>query len=187
VQPWGDFPPGAHWQHPRAADFCGTGHAAVAAWDPASGNWTVGHDEARRLIAKPFGKWEPGKNWKCVATGRFGKGSAAGIAALDATTGQICVADSDGQRFTTHRYPGHPAMTERFYVGAFSGKACDELLGIAADGQLWVGKFADGSAGEDKSSGGTLRFSSWGRWPDFERLTDFRTISYWPENERRSQ
>ena len=154
-------------------DFCGTGHADIAAWNPATGDWIVGHDDGAGLVAKPFGTWPAGKTWKCVQAGQFGDGHHAGLAAVDGATGELNIAVSDGQRFTTRQYPGHAALADRFYVGAFSGSPRDDLLGIAADGQIWVGKF---------EANGELRFQSWGRWPDADRLTDFRAVGFWPEH-----
>jgi hypothetical protein len=171
VRPWGEFPSGVEWRHPIAADFCGTGQADVAAWDPATGSWTVGRHNGNRLVAKPFGTWQPGKTWKCVRAGKFGAGPHAGLAAIDGVTGELNIAVSDGRQFTTRRYPGHAALAEQFYVGAFSGQLRDELLGVAADGELWVGTF---------QTDGGLQFKSWGRWPDRNRFTDFRSVGFWP-------
>ena len=175
VRPWGSFPAGVRWQHTIAGDFRGTGHVDVAAWDAKSGVWMVGHAEGGRLAAKPFGKWASEKNWKCVRTGQFGDGRHAGIAAVDRATGEICVAFSDGRQFILRRFPGRPAFAERFFVGDFSGRDRDELLGVAADGQLWVGRFEGGDW-----SASELKFQSWGRWPNPGQLGDFQTAGFWP-------
>jgi hypothetical protein len=170
---WGDFSPGVDWQHLTVGDFCGSGHADIAAWNPATGDWIVGHDAGAGLVAKPFGTWPARKTWKCIQVGQFGDGRYAGLAAVDSATDEVNIAVSDGQRFTTRQYPGHAALADQFFVGPFSGGPRDELVGIATDGQLWVGKF---------QPDGELRFESWGRWPDADRLTDFRAVGFWPEH-----
>ena len=172
VRPWGDFPPGVDWRHLIVGDFCGTGQADVAAWDPATGGWTVGHNENDHLVAKSFGNWPVGKTWKCVQSGRFGDGRFSGLVAIDGSSGELLIATSDGSKFTTRRYVRHAAFADHFFVGAFSGGARDDLLGIAADGQLSVGKL---------DANGELRFEPWGRWPDANRLTDFTAVGFWPE------
>jgi hypothetical protein len=174
VRPWGSFPAGVDWRYLSIGDFCGTGQADVAAWDPKTGDWTVGRNEGERLVAKPFGKWPAGKNFRCVHAGQFGDGRHAGIAAVDVNTAELNVAVSDGAQFTTRQYPGQPALENHFFVGAFSGGPRDELLGIASDGQLWVGKF---------DATGQLRFETWGRWPDADRLTDFRAAGFLTERQ----
>jgi hypothetical protein len=172
VRPWGDFPAGVDWRHLTVGDFRGTGRSDVAAWNPATGGWTVGYHDGDELVAVPFGAWPVGKNWKCVQAGQFGDGHHAGLAAVDSSTGELNIAASDGRQFTTRQYPGHAATADRFYVGAFTGGPRDELLGIADDGQLWVGKL---------ESNGELHFESWGQWPDSRRLTGFRPVGVWPE------
>lgn len=176
ARPWGKLAAGVKWQHLIAAEFRGTGHADVAAWDPASGEWTVGGQQGNKFVAMPFGKWSPTGAWKCVQAGQFGDRSHVGLAALDAKTGKLAVAVSDGQKFTTREYPGHDGFSKEFFVGTFSGGPRDELLGIGADGQLWVGQF-----GAD----GQLSFRSWGRWPNVGQFTDFCSLGCWPEREPR--
>jgi hypothetical protein len=170
IRPWGEFPTGVDWRHLTVGDFCGSGKASIAACDPATGDWTVGENNGSQLVAKPFGKWQPGKNWKCVQAGQFGDGRHAGLAAVDGDSGKLNVAVSDGTQFTTRQYAAPAAFADHFYVGAFSGGPRDELLEIASDGLLWVGKF--GADGE-------LHFEAWGRWPDANRLTDFRPAGFW--------
>ncbi len=174
VRAWGSFPAGVNWQHLIAADFRGTGHAAVAAWNPVSGEWTLGGQQDGKFIMTPFGKWPTAATWKCVQAGQFGDQSHAGLAALDARTGKLAIAVSDGQKFTTREYPGHDGFSRQFFTGTFSGGPHDELLGIAADGELWVGQIA---------ADGQLKFRSWARWPNANQFSDFCTLGCWPERE----
>lgn len=171
VRPWGDFPPNIDWRNLIAADFCGSGRTDVAAWNPATGDWTLGRDDGDRLIERRFGNWPTGKQWSCVQAGRFGDGRRVGLAGLDAGSHQIAIAACDGQQFHTRYYSAIAAMDKQMIVGTFSGGPRDELLAVAADRTIWVGKL---------DADGELHFASWGRWPNREPLSDFHSLDCWP-------
>ncbi len=160
------------WLHPVAGDFYGTGHAAVAAWNATSEDWHVGRCDAQSLTVQYFADGPSAGDCQSIQAGRFDGGRATGFAALDARTGDVVISTSDGQHFTTRRYPGHPSLAQHMFVGDFAGLGRDQLLGLDADGKLWLGTL--------DSTG--LKFEPRGCWPDADHCADFRVIGFWPQS-----
>ena len=101
TQNWGSLSNSVAWSNVVVGDFAGNGLTDVAAYDAATGQWTVAASNGSSFAISVWATWNPSDTYQDVRVGDFSGDGRMDLAAWDATTGTWQVAISTGTSFVT--------------------------------------------------------------------------------------
>ncbi len=162
TQVWGSLSTSTTWSNVVTGDFSGNGLTDVAAYDAATGQWTVAASSGSSFTTSVWATWNPEDSYQDVQVGDFNGDGRVDLAAWDVTTGTWQVAISNGSSFTTSSWgEGTAGANWQFVVvGDVNGDGRSDLAALDPTTGHWHVEQSTGTSFID-SVWSTANSSDW--------------------------